>query len=195
METRKKIIREKKPAGKKEAKPKKAKPILELAVENKPSEEIINDFSRGEAVEEVINTKGQKVKKYYEAVGRRKTAVARVRLFTIKPFEEDEGKITVNGLFYKEYFRTPELQQIVEASLRRLKSLNRFEATVKVKGSGLHSQAEALRHGLARVLVEFNLDFRKKLKKVGYLKRDPRAVERKKYGLKKARRAPQWAKR
>ncbi|MBU2264896.1 30S ribosomal protein S9, partial [Patescibacteria group bacterium] len=85
--------------------------------------------------------------------------------------------------------------QIAEASLRRLKSLNRFEIVARVKGGGIRAQAEALRHGIARVLVDFNADFRKKLKKVGYLKRDPRAKERKKFGLRKARRAPQWAKR
>lgn len=143
-------------------------------------------------------TEGEKDKKnrrYYEAVGRRKTAVARVRLLTIKPFEGDEGKITVNGKFYKEYFPTLSLQQAAEASLRRLKSLNRFEVVAKVKGGGVRAQSEAVRHGLARTLVLFNADFRKKLKKAGYMKRDPRAKERKKYGLKKARRAPQWAKR
>ncbi len=138
---------------------------------------------------------GSKPKKYYEAVGRRKTAVARVRLFTIKPFEEDEGRITVNNKPYKQYFSLAELQQTAEASLRKLKSLNRFEIIAKVFGGGIHAQAEALRHGIARTLVEFNADFRKKLKRAGYLKRDPRMKERKKYGLKAARRAPQWAKR
>ena len=73
--------------------------------------------------------------------------------------------------------------------------MNRFEIVSKIKGGGVRAQAEALRHGIARVLVNFNADFRKKLKKVGYLKRDPREKERKKFGLKKARRAPQWAKR
>lgn len=137
----------------------------------------------------------KKPKRYYEAVGRRKTATARVRLFTIKPFEGQEGKILVNNKFYKEYFPTLELQQITEAALNKLKSLNRFEASVKVKGGGIKSQAEAIRHGLARALVKFNPDFRKKLKKAGFLRRDPRMKERKKYGLKGARRAPQWQKR
>lgn len=141
------------------------------------------------------DAKGKKSKRYFEATGRRKSAVARVRLFTIKPFEEDEGKVTVNGKFYKQYFPTLELQQIVEAALRKLKSLNRFEVVAKVNGGGTKSQSEALRHGLARTLILFNIDFRKKLKKAGYLKRDPRVKERKKYGLKGARRAPQWAKR
>ncbi len=145
--------------------------------------------------ESTDEAKGKKSKRYFEATGRRKSAIARVRLFTIKPFEEDEGKVTVNGKFYKQYFSTLELQQIVEAALRKLKSLNRFEVVAKIRGGGVKSQAEALRHGLARTLIIFNIDFRKKLKKAGYLKRDPRVKERKKYGLKKARRAPQWAKR
>ncbi len=137
----------------------------------------------------------EKKRRYFEAVGRRKTAIARVRLLTIKPFEGDEGKITVNEKFYKQYFPTLTLQQIAEASLRKLKSLNRFEVVAKIKGGGSNAQAEALRHGMARVLVLFNQDFRKKLKKAGYMKRDPRAKERRKYGLKKARKAPQWQKR
>jgi small subunit ribosomal protein S9 len=136
-----------------------------------------------------------KPKKYYEAVGRRKTAVARVRLFTIRPLEEDVGKITVNNKTYQEYFPLMDLQQTVEASLRKLKSLNRFEVMAQVKGGGIRAQAEAIRHGIARTLVRFNADFRKKLKRAGYLKRDPRMKERKKYGLKKARKSPQWAKR
>ncbi len=175
----------------------KAKATKKTAVKKtvKPQKE-----EKVEAVPEILESEDLKIeekkaRKYYGAVGRRKNAIARVRLFTIKPFEEDEGKITVNGKFYKEYFPTLELQQIAEVALRKLKSLNRFEVIAQVKGGGFKGQAEALRHGLARTLVEFNLDFRKKLKKAGYLKRDPRVKERRKYGLKKARRAPQWQKR
>ena len=147
------------------------------------------------SVEPVAEKTEEKIKKYYEAIGRRKTAIARVRLFTMRPFEGDEGKIIINGRPYKQYFGLMELQQTVESALRRLKSLNRFAAEVKVKGGGIRAQAEAIRHGMARALIVFNIDFRKKLKRAGYLKRDPRAKERRKYGLKKARRAPQWAKR
>jgi len=136
-----------------------------------------------------------KPKRYFEAVGSRKTSSARVRLFTARPLEEQVGRILVNDKPYTEYFPTAELRQIVEGSLNKLKSLNRFEVSVKVSGGGIKSQAEAIRHGIARALVSFNADFRKKLKRAGYLKRDPRKKERKKYGLKKARRAPQWAKR
>lgn len=137
-----------------------------------------------------------KANKYYEAVGRRKTAVARVRLFTSSPLQSAmEGNLTINEKSYKDFFPTLELQQAVEAPLERLKSLNRFKVTVKVKGGGSRGQAEAIRHGLARALVLFDSNFRKKLKKAGYLTRDPRKKERKKYGLKGARRAPQWQKR
>ena len=136
-----------------------------------------------------------KPKRYFEAVGRRKTATCRVRLFTARPLETQKGRILVNSKPYAEYFPTMEFQQIVEASLNKLKSLNRFELTVHVQGGGKKAQAEAIRHGIARTLVKFNADFQKKLKRAGYLRRDPRMKERKKYGLRKARRAPQWSKR
>lgn len=143
-------------------------------------------------------TKAKKAvkEKYYEAVGRRKTAVARVRLFTSSPSQSVvEGNLIINNKPYKEFFPTLELQNTIEAPLKRLKSLNRFMVTVKVKGGGLSGQAGAVKHGLARALILFESNFRKKLKKAGFLTRDPRKKERKKYGLKKARRAPQWSKR
>lgn len=136
-----------------------------------------------------------KNKRYYEAVGRRKTATARVRLFTCRPFEGEKGKITVNKKHYTKFFPTLELQQIVAEPLKRMKSFNRFEVTIKVSGGGIRGQAEAIRHGLSRTLVKFNPDFSKKLKRADYLRRDSRRKERKKPGLKKARRAPQWKKR
>lgn len=162
---------------------KKAKPVVQKVAKTK--KETIKDK------EEMA----KKDKRYFEGIGRRKTAVARVRLFTIRPFEGEEGRIIVNDKPYKEYFPSAIWQQIAESSLRRLKSLNRFEISAKVSGGGLHAQAEAIRHGASRALVEFNADFRKKLKRAGFLKRDPRMVERKKFGLKKARRSPQWSKR
>jgi len=93
------------------------------------------------------------------------------------------------------YFPTFELQQIAKAALEKMKCLDKFRILAKVKGGGLHSQAEAIRHGIARALVLFNPDFRKRLKNAGYLIRDSRMRERKKFGLKRARRAPQWQKR
>jgi len=135
-------------------------------------------------------------KNYYEGVGRRKRAVARVRIFTCGSADSVEaGNFLINGKNYKEYFPTLILQNIVEDPFVKLKSANRFTGTVKVKGGGIHAQAEAVRHGIARALVLFDPNFRKRLKKAGFLRRDSREVERKKFGLKKARRAPQWSKR
>jgi len=128
--------------------------------------------------------------KYFEAIGRRKTSVARVRLFT-----QGEKLILVNEKPYQNYFPTVELQKIVVAPLEKMKSFDKFRILIKVKGGGIHSQSEATRHGIARALLEFNPDFRKRLRKVGFLTRDPRMRERKKFGLKRARRAPQWQKR
>lgn len=135
-------------------------------------------------------------KKYFETVGRRKTAVARIRLFTSNPTESTvKGNLTINNKPYKEFFPLLELQKTIKAPLIKLKSLDRFSIVAKVKGGGIRGQADAISHGIARALVLFDSNFRKKLKKSGYLTRDPRKKERKKYGLKKARRAPQWRKR
>lgn len=135
-------------------------------------------------------------KNYFEGIGRRKRAIARVRLFTCGPSQSVEvGNFSVNNKNYKEYFPTLTLQRIVEDPFVRLKSINRFTGTVKATGGGINAQAEAVRHGTSRALILFDINFRKKLKKSGFLKRDPREVERKKFGLKKARRAPQWSKR
>lgn len=136
-----------------------------------------------------IQEEFKKPERYFEAVGRRKTAVARVRLFT------KAGDFTVNDKLYGSYFPVPEFQKITEDALQKMKLFGRFRVSAKVSGGGSRSQAEALRHGLSRCLIKFNQDFRKRLKRAGFLKRDPRMKERKKFGLKKARRAPQWQKR
>lgn len=143
-------------------------------------------------VKKEIKKKKPKIEKekYIEGVGRRKTAVARVRLFT-----KGKKTFTVNEKPIDEYFPTLEMRQIAKAALEKMKSLDRFRVSVRVKGSGLHAQAEAVRHGTARALVKFNPDYRKRLKRAGFLTRDPRMRERKKFGLKRARRAPQWQKR
>jgi len=139
-----------------------------------------------ESPEEIL---AKKPERYFEAVGRRKTATARVRLFT------KAGDFTIDDKLYSERFPHLEFQKIIEDPLQKMKLLGRFKVSVKVSGGGTHSQAEAVRHGLARALVKFNADFRKRLRRAGFLRRDPRMKERKKFGLKKARRAPQWAKR
>jgi len=126
---------------------------------------------------------------YFEAVGRRKTAIARVRLYTKKIGLE------VNKQDFQKYFPILRLQKKTTAALEKMKITDKLGAVVKVKGGGFNSQAEAISLGIARALVKFNPDFKKRLRRFGYLTRDSRMVERKKYGLKKARRAPQWKKR
>lgn len=127
--------------------------------------------------------------KYVEAVGRRKTAVARVRL---TPTSKTIFKINEKDL--AAYFPTEELRKVAEKALTTAKSGN-YEVSAKIKGGGVHAQAEALRHGIARALSKADAALRPKLKSAGFLKRDPRAKERRKFGLKKARKAPQWSKR
>ncbi len=131
----------------------------------------------------------KKLERYVQAIGRRKTAIAQVRLFG------GHGKFLVNGKFAKEYFRIPRLELSASAPLAKLKLADKYDVSAKVGGSGIRAQAEAVRLGLSRALAVKNPDFKKRLRKLGFLTRDARMVERKKYGLKKARRAPQWAKR
>ncbi len=128
--------------------------------------------------------------KYFEAVGRRKTAVARAR---ITPAAKQT--ITVNDKDVTEYFVTKEMQMIAEAAFVQSKLAQKFKVTALLNGGGIHSQSEALRHAISRALLDYDLELRKKLKKLGFLKRDPRAKERRKFGLKKARKSPQWSKR
>lgn len=127
---------------------------------------------------------------YFEAVGRRKTAIARVRIH-----EGKSGTFHINGRTLASYFPTVELRSIVEGAFTTAKAPIGFEVNAKILGGGVHAQAEALRHGISRALLDFDIELRKKLKKAGFLKRDPRAKERRKFGLKKARKAPQWSKR
>lgn len=128
--------------------------------------------------------------KYIEAVGRRKTSVARVRLTP-----GSKNSATVNAKSLEDYFQTQDLQNLALESLAKSGITDKFTITAQLKGGGIHSQAEALRHAVARALVEFSPESRTTLKKPGYLKRDPRMKERRKFGLKKARKAPQWSKR
>ncbi len=127
-------------------------------------------------------------KEYFEGVGRRKSASARVRIT-----EASKNTVEINDLALDSYFKTESQIKTVKEPLSVTKS--KFKITVKVTGSGLPAQAEAVRHGLARALEKYDETLRQELKDLGYLKRDPRKKERKKFGLKKARRAPQWSKR
>lgn len=131
-------------------------------------------------------------KRYFEAVGRRKTSVARVRIIENQKRTSD---FVVNKKKFDSYFPTEELHTIIREPLQKIKVLQRFSVSAQITGGGVHSQAEALRHGLARALVLFNNEWRGRLKKGGLLKRDPRMIERKKFGKKKARKSPQWSKR
>lgn len=134
--------------------------------------------------------KAEKPLHFLEATGRRKTAVARIRLQA-----GNSKDFMVNGKPLDKYFSAPELQQMALSSLEKMSCLDKFSVTAKVNGGGLNAQAEALRHGIARALTEFSPELRDKLKTTGFLTRDSRMRERKKFGLKRARRAPQWTKR
>lgn len=135
-------------------------------------------------------TKPKEEERYFEAVGRRKTAVARARLYG-----KGEKEILINEKPFKVYFPVSKLQQTVVEALDKMKCLDKFNIRILVKGGGVQAQAEAVRHSISRALVLFNADFKKRLRNAGYLTRDPRMRERKKFGLKRARRAPQWQKR
>jgi len=140
--------------------------------------------------EETTEVKKRVRRSYRYAVGKRKTAVARVRLF-----KNGEGKITVNEKDYKVFFPHFELQDTVVAPLKAAGLLTDFNFSIKTQGGGIRGQAEAVRHGISNVLLKIDKAYRPTLKPLGFLKRDPRKKERKKPGLKRARRAPQWAKR
>ena len=127
---------------------------------------------------------------YYYGTGRRKTAVARVRLFP-----GGDGTIIVNGKDSNQYFGREALTSTIRAPLRLLDLGGRFNATVRVVGGGVSGQAGAVRHGIARALVRADEEWKPSLRKAGYLTRDSRMKERKKYGLKRARKAPQYTKR
>ena len=126
--------------------------------------------------------------RYLEAVGRRKTAIARVR---ITPAAKEV--ITANGKEFEKYFPTQELRRTILSVFNDVPE--KFHVSAKLIGGGVSAQAVALRHGIARALLEYDANLRTKLKVKGFLKRDPRAKERRKSGLKKARKAPKWSKR
>ncbi|RJR32174.1 30S ribosomal protein S9 [Candidatus Parcubacteria bacterium] len=137
--------------------------------------------------------KEQKIKSkkdYIYAVGRRKTAIARVRLI-----KKGNGEIIINQKPYDKYFSLTEFKEIVTKPLDLVGERSKLNVTVKVGGGGIRGQAESVSHGITRALVKIEPEWRKTLKPLGLLKRDPRKKERKKPGLKRARRAPQFSKR
>ncbi len=137
-------------------------------------------------MEKTIKTKEQ----YVGSVGRRKTSVARVRMS-----ESSKGSLVINDREAEEYFPTKELQNTALEALKSSKISQKFKITAKVSGGGISSQAGAVRHGIARALITWDENLRKTVKGLGFLKRDARMKERRKFGLKKARKAPQWSKR
>jgi small subunit ribosomal protein S9 len=136
------------------------------------------------------STKKTSTKDYIYAVGRRKRAIARTRLH-----EKGTGVITINDLAIDKYFKTKEQVLTVSEALEITSKAKTFDITIKVLGGGHVGQADACRHGIARALIAYDPDLRPVLKGHGLLTRDSREKERKKPGLKKARRGPQWAKR
>ena len=129
------------------------------------------------------------MEKQKNAVGRRKEAVTRVFL------SRGEGKITINDKDYKQYFQLVYLQNQVELPMKTVEGLDKYDVKINATGGGIKGQAEAAKLGIARALLEVNAEFRPALKAAGLLRRDPRAVERKKPGRKKARRSYQFSKR
>ena len=135
------------------------------------------------------NSKYIIMEKQKNAVGRRKEAVTRIFL------SKGDGKITVNDKEYRQYFTLVYLQNQVELPLKTIQALDKFDVKINAGGGGLKGQAESAKLGIARALIEVNAEFRPALKAAGLLKRDPRSVERKKFGKKKARRSFQFSKR
>lgn len=135
-------------------------------------------------------SKSKSAEPYFYANGKRKTSIALVRLYS-----NGKGTITVNERTFENYFPVFTDQDKIMAPLKLTNTLKMFDVSVRVKSGGIHSQAEAIRHGISKALLVYHPEFRTTLKPMGFLTRDPRMKERKKYGLKRARRAPQWAKR
>ena len=143
-----------------------------------------------QAVEEVKTEMVAPTGEYIYALGRRKTSICKVRLF-----KKGTGQITVNGRALNDYFGPLELRNLITDTLKAVGLEGAVDIAADAEGGGVRGQAESVRLGLSRALIELNPVWRKTLKKLGNLTRDSRAKERKKFGLKKARRAPQWSKR
>ena len=127
---------------------------------------------------------------YFYGTGKRKTSIAKVRLYL-----DDGGPILVNGKPMDEYFNWAPWQRIINEAFRVSDTVNRFRVVVRVLGGGVNSQAEAIRHGIARALIVYDESLKPELRRAGLITRDARIKESKKYGLKRARRAPQYTKR
>lgn len=185
----------KKPAAHKAAKPEGAAPKKRTGAPKVKKEKVVVAEAvapeievNAAAIEKPISFKTMGSETYY-AVGKRKTAVAQIIM------SAGNGTITANELAIEKYFETPDLRGIVAQPLVAIGMDKTVNIRGKTHGGGIHAQAEAMRHAIARAVINFDPETRRTLKKLGFLTRDPRVKERKKPGLKRARRAPQFSKR
>ena len=196
--TKKEVKKEKKVAVKKPAVKKAAteKKVVKKTVAKKPAVKKAEVAVTPEVVTTPKISKEPKASKtsftgkYISAIGRRKTAIARVRLFA-----DGKNQIIVNQKDYRDYFQVESMQSKVREPIDKMKLIEKFDVSVVARGGGVDSQAEAVRHGIARALVKLDETLKKRLRKEGLLTRDSRMKERKKPGLKRARKAPRWSKR
>ncbi len=149
----------------------------------------VEPSSRHKESAEATMPKGR-VGKYFHAIGKRKTAIASVRLY-----EKGTGSFIVNGKKMTEFINGKDFEEIAWAPLRAVHALKSYDIQINVAGGGHRAQVDAIKHGISRALTKADIMLRPTLKKAGFLTRDPRIKERKKPGLKSARRAPQWSKR
>jgi len=179
----------------KTTKPKAEKVVKDVKIAKEVhKEKIVEAVAAQETKKESAEKTAKKInEKYFYAVGRRKAAVAQVRLF--EDSKATDNDFIINGKKFKDYFPTASLQNNFLAPLKAVGMQGKVRMTVVVRGGGTTGQVEAVRLGIARALVEYDEKLKKTLKDLGLLTRDSRKVERKKPGLKKARKAPQWAKR
>jgi small subunit ribosomal protein S9 len=173
-------------------KTKKVSKPAEKPVRRKAEKVVVPQEPKVEAVAEEKEKFPMSSEKYFFSIGKRKTSVAQVRLYESK---EDALAMKVNGRELPNYFPVARLRDLILAPLVNTSQEKKVIVSAKVSGGGSNSQAEAIRLGIARALVKRDENFKKQLKDLGFLTRDARKVERKKPGLKKARRGPQWAKR
>lgn len=185
-------IKKTKKKAEKEPKAEKKPKILRKKEEKKKEAPREKEIKKEIVVQEtnVVREEKKKAPVYYLAVGRRKSSVAKVYLL-----KNGSGKVEVNGKELSQYFPWSLFQEEINAPLLAAGQKDKLDVKCVVNGGGMHSQAQAIRLALARALLRLNPVFRRALKKRGFLTRDARVKERKKYGLKRARRAPQWGKR
>jgi small subunit ribosomal protein S9 len=149
-----------------------------------------NNQAQDSSVQQKAKVKNGFTGRYYYGLGRRKTAIAKVRVYP-----EGNGKYVANNEDFEKYFPTFTLREAALKPLKLVDMEKKVDISIKVTGGGLKGQVDAIKLGIARALVEYDSELRPQIKNEGYLTRDPRRKERKKYGLKRARRAPQWSKR